>query len=520
MGTYEDQRLVDEISAIKAELDNANEQARVRGEFSEQSFLAVRADIKHVGDNLLAIDDSLAQIASSLDSQLPLILRQLSRSGDLLESLIDAVANPTATSANELHRRGLLALKNGWSDEAITEFKRSIDAYPYDPSVHFALGCALAESQEYGQAAEAFAKAARYASPKHHSLAASAAILAARLYDRVGEPKRALEVLVNCRDMIPPAPDVTYEIARRTGTREDLIRALALKPALVVRARADGLQQLDAAASEVIYHSPGFTQIQADASRVTDGLIALLGQERRPSLERVLPLAQTPSASSGLALFAGQLPLTRERLATAIGEARARIAKSSAGAQAAVENARRARAGLAEPSRPAEPRLANNQIAKLTVYGILAIVLAGLVAAFQSHMAHIYNTQNHSPGTLKDGLTGILAWGGLLVFVGLFIATISSARKKAQNNAKTRTQHKAQMKNYRNSMAAYETQRASAGQLQSAADRATASFDTFLPQMNSAIQAAEEVSQRLEWTTVEPISIHPAVIVKKPIGAG
>jgi len=74
----------------------------------------------------------------------------------------------------------------------------------------------------------------------------------------------------------------------------------------------DKLAELEDAARDVLDISPGFAVIQENAARASAELAALLGQEGLAGPERVVPLPAYPSASARLALFAGELLLTRE----------------------------------------------------------------------------------------------------------------------------------------------------------------------------------------------------------------
>lgn len=496
MGTYEEDRLVREVSAIQLELNNANEHSRASGRVSERSFTAIRSDLKQ----LVGIRDSLQQIAHSLGYQLPLVVSQLARAGELLERIMDGVQNPVATRADELRRHGLLAFKNGWASEAITEFRKSIDVYGYDPSVHFALGCVLAGEREYAEAAESFAKAARYGFPEHHSLAASAAILSAGLYDELAARERAVYILTACHEAIPSAADVTYELARRTGTRQHLSAALSLKPSLVLRARVDNLGELEGAARDVLEGSPGFSALQAAAAHASDGLATLLEQQNQPSPERVVPLPAFYPFSARLALFAAELPLTRERLASAISEVRACAGKSSGNARGLLNDARNARSRLSKPAPPAESSMRQNITARPVIWGLAAFVMLILVITFQtSHLAYTNSG--------KAFLTGLLAWGGFIASAICFYRSIRSTMSKVRENLAARSRYRTAAENYRKQFAAYEAQASKVTELQKVADEAGSRAEVFANRADSAVAAAEDVRRRLDWAIVEPVAM-------------
>jgi tetratricopeptide (TPR) repeat protein len=500
MGTYEEERLIRELSAMQLELRTANEQSWASGQMSERSFTAIRSDLAQMDDNFLGMEGSLRQIAYSLDSQLSLIVSHLARSGELLERILNSVQNPAETRADELRRHGLLAFKNGWLTEAITEFRKSIDVYGYDPSVHFALGCALAGEQSYPEAAESFAKAVRYGFPDQHSLAASAAILAAGLYDEMGSSEQAVAILAACLQVIPSAADVAYELARRTGQWQHLSAALSLKPSLLVKARVDNLAELEHAAHEVLKASPGFAGLQADAVRAFDELATLLEQEGRPCPGRVVPLPAFPAASARLALFTSELPLTRQRLSAAISEIRAYNAELSETARSRCQEASNAQSRLAKPVPPSEPQVARNIGARSAVLGIVTFIMLILVIVFQS--SDLARTASG-----KSLLTGLIVWGGFLVSGGFFGASILPALRAVRENAESRSRRNSSMEGYKKRLAAYELESRKAAKLRSLADEASHKSEAFNARANSMISAAEEVRQRLDWSVVEPVTV-------------
>jgi tetratricopeptide (TPR) repeat protein len=500
MGTYEEERLIREVSAMQLELRSANEQSWVNGQASERSYTAIRSDLDQMNDNLLGMEGSLQQIAYSLDFQLPLIVSHLARSAELLERIMNSVQKPAETQAGELRRHGLLAFKNGWLDEAITEFKKSIDAYGYDPSVHFALGCALAGEQNYPEAAESFAKAARYGFPDQHSLAASAAILSARLYDQMGSGEQAVGILTTCYQAVPSAADVAYELARRTGQRQHLSAALSLKPSLLVRARVDNLAELEHAAREVLDVSPAFAALQSEAAHAFDELATLLTHEGQPSMKPVVPLPAFPSASARLALFTGELPLIRQRLSAAINKTRAYAAELSETARSRSQSASYAQSALVKPVPPPEPQAAKKTGVLPAISGIVAFVMLILVITFQS--SHLAETASG-----KSLLTGLIVWGGFLVSGFIFVTSIRPALQEARKNANARSGHRTSMDDYRKRLAAYKWESSKAAELQSAANEISRKAEAFTARANSVISAAEAVRRRLEWSVVEPVAM-------------
>jgi hypothetical protein len=493
MGTYEDERLIKEISAVHLELKQANQQSWERGYLSEQAFVAIRGDLEMIDNSVSGATDSFQQIAFSLDWHLPLIVNQLARSGELLEHIMNSVQNPVTTQAYELKRHGLLAVKNGWASEAITEFRKSIEVYGYDPGVHFALGYVLAEEQEFWAAAESYSKSAKYGFPKDHSLAVSAAIHAADLYDGRGASGQAIDILVSCHEAIPAAANVAYELALRTRRRQHLSAALSLKPSLAVKARADNLEELEDAAHEVLDSSPGFARLQADAAGVSDKLAALLQQGGRSS-QKVVPLPNFFPASARLFFFAEELPLTRERLSSAISEVRACAAELSEHAHNSLRDAENAQRGLAKPAVPATPNNTSHMVMRSATWGITALVML-IIALFFANSDSI----DTEAGKL---IVLLLSWVGFVVSGANFVLSIRRARAKTHENAVAQTH----MEDYRKRLAAYEMKYRRAADLRSIAAEASRKASAFNHEVDSVIPAAEEVRRRLDWSVVEPIA--------------
>jgi len=292
--------------------------------------------------------------------------------------------------------------------------------------------------------------------------------------------------------------DAAYALARRTGKRQHLCAALSLKPSLVVNARVDDLWDVEGAARDVLEGSPGFAVLQAEAAHVCDELATLLEQEGWPSPERVAPLPASSSATARLAFFADELPLTRGRLSSAIGEVRACAEQLSARASSAANDARNAQSRMFKETQPAEPNIARNTAGRPVISGTLALVMLILVVFFQSsHLAYT------SSG--KALLTGLVVWAGFLASAVYFIVSVRSTINTIRENAVARSRYRTSAESYRKGHAVYEAQARRAAELESIANEAFHKTAVFINKANSAVAAAEGILRRLDWSAGEPV---------------
>ncbi|MGF1473400.1 MAG: hypothetical protein ACFB50_16895, partial [Rubrobacteraceae bacterium] len=108
--------------------------------------------------------ESLARLAAMSEFSLGVITQQLRLNNQMMSGLLEAVQNPRATEADELYRRGVQALEDGWVPEAISDLEESVERSnnPYNAWAHFALGCAYVDENKYSDAASAFSNAVSY----------------------------------------------------------------------------------------------------------------------------------------------------------------------------------------------------------------------------------------------------------------------------------------------------------------------------------------------------------------------
>ena len=104
------------------------------------------------------------------------------------------LANPTETAAAEFYRRGSYALASGWIEEAEADLSEAVRLYPYNPKSWFNLGVGRQRAESV-EAAEAFTRCARYATPSDPGMAAQAVLLGSyvlRAHDRAADSERLL----------------------------------------------------------------------------------------------------------------------------------------------------------------------------------------------------------------------------------------------------------------------------------------------------------------------------------------
>lgn len=146
------------------------------------------------------------------------IARMSSQIVDRLDTLVDAVTNPTATTGAELFRRGVLAYSNGWFDEARADLERSIEAYPYRAGPHLFLGLTLLRLGTTTEAMHALTSAVKYGSGGDASSAVTAAIIADRLAVAAGVPESGKSLLSEADSSLPLSYDLQLAFLSSHGS--------------------------------------------------------------------------------------------------------------------------------------------------------------------------------------------------------------------------------------------------------------------------------------------------------------
>jgi hypothetical protein len=194
----------------------------------QEALLRLRELAVGVDDLRATVDAVGVVLLASLDAQ---------------RRLIELVGNPRATAGDELARSARSAAERGLWPEALADYDSAIATAWDQPQAHYGRAIAvlaLAEEADgpipvatVRDAAESFGKAVRYGRTTAQVVAARSALAAAALFDRVGEPDRADQVLRDAAGAIPGSPDLLFTAGRRLRSADLLDRAAKLDPTLV-----------------------------------------------------------------------------------------------------------------------------------------------------------------------------------------------------------------------------------------------------------------------------------------------
>ncbi len=158
------------------------------------------------------------------------------------------IAAPAATASRERREWGVRNLGRGLLPEASKDFEDAVVLFPYDGVSHFGLGLVHLTTREPARAGESFDRAFRYGLGEVDSVAADAALLAARAWQQAEAPDNAARSLQAGVEAFPEDPALRFAHARLTGNERDLQFALELAPEFVSDALALELPHVDAAA--------------------------------------------------------------------------------------------------------------------------------------------------------------------------------------------------------------------------------------------------------------------------------
>lgn len=155
-------------------------------------------------------------------------------------SMLEALRAPGATAAAELLQQAIKAAQLKLWDEAVADYKRSIDLVRLNPIVHLGLGLALtgksSECQDPAEvqhrAADAFQKAFRYAKVTDPPVAVAAVQYAVVTLTGLGCDDDANVLLRDAAEALPQSPEIAFSAALRFRAAGLLIRAVDLDPTL------------------------------------------------------------------------------------------------------------------------------------------------------------------------------------------------------------------------------------------------------------------------------------------------
>ena len=198
----------------------------------------------------------VSRIAATADWALPAIAEHLAATAERLGGIEQMLANPTETAAAEFYRRGSYALACGWLEEAEQDLSEAVRLYPYNPRSWFNLGVGRQRAESI-EAAAAFTRCARYATPTDPRLAARAVLLGSYMYRAHGRPEESQKLLREYAAKHERCAELHLALGVHHGDVDHLVSALTIAPDLALDARVSQCQQLDEAAAAVCRSQQG-----------------------------------------------------------------------------------------------------------------------------------------------------------------------------------------------------------------------------------------------------------------------
>jgi tetratricopeptide (TPR) repeat protein len=200
------------------------------------------------------IEADLARLLAVADRTLPAIVEHLALVAKRLTGLDQMLASPKETAAAELFRSGSYALTSAtelshnspelaaeWLIEAIADLSRAVETYPYHSESWFHLGVAFQQRGSDEEAADAFARCARYSIIEMPAFAAGALLIAAPLYRQIGQHDKARDLLIRFLGPLERCAEIHLTLAVHHGQPDRLEQALKLAPLLAADALAEGV---------------------------------------------------------------------------------------------------------------------------------------------------------------------------------------------------------------------------------------------------------------------------------------
>jgi tetratricopeptide (TPR) repeat protein len=131
--------------------------------------------IDRVNFGVERISDGLESLEAAFQWGFDELIWQVEEQRMVLQQILEVLQKPLDTQAKELKARADEAYRNGWFDDALSDFAESEKKNRYDFTIHQSLGnIYLFEKKDSEKALEYYEKAVRYARPKsayHASLA-------------------------------------------------------------------------------------------------------------------------------------------------------------------------------------------------------------------------------------------------------------------------------------------------------------------------------------------------------------
>lgn len=451
MNEYDMQRLISHVEDVRLEIARS-EAAQLDRSGSDARLLGSGLGAMAAGFDAMAsrLEVSLGFLEATTARGFESVIDQLAGVATQLDKLASLAAHPTEVAATELRNRGLYALEQGWSPDAVADLNRATEVFPYDPLTHLALGLAHSRQHDILSAAGAFEKAAQYSGAREPRLTVTAAQLAAERLGSIGSQDRRKAVLAAAFKAVPDAAELAFNLAEFEP--DMLVCALRLDPDLAVAARDRGLPNLEQAAAVVLAEPTGLerryaraleidrsaTELPSDAPLQTSAVLSILPREVPASATLIALGALLPAAAAHLQNLAERATALAARRR---GDALSQVAKLQAAPPSPGPVTR------AEPKAP-QPYRGTRVLSGWSVGAIAAVIVSILIFSFgENH----YSGGSDGGGDLARSLLGLFVFGVSAIVVIIWFKTIITASGALRQAAKARAA-------YRNELFTYQAQ--------------------------------------------------------------
>lgn len=217
------------------ELTRILEMLKKIGGIQTEQLGDISSSLHFINHNLLGLGN---QIQTGFDK----VIKSLFRSEGTLQNIADTMLQPAQTAALEKHKHGKNALANGWNEEALEDFLKSLEGYKYQPDIWAYVGFLyrnLLPEKNLGEAIRAFLYAAKYSAPTSASFAVANYQEAANTYLELNSPSEAYSCIESAIGLEPNNSNLHYQaaklsvkIARPDHLAHHLYTALKLEPQL------------------------------------------------------------------------------------------------------------------------------------------------------------------------------------------------------------------------------------------------------------------------------------------------
>jgi len=170
---------------------------------------------REITEGLEEITWGLKELQATFEWGFTELIWQIEQERKVLKDILEVLQAPLDTQAKELRKRAEYAYRNGWINDAITDFLESENKNRYDFTIHQNLGnIYLFEKRNSEKALEYYEKAVKYAAPKS-SYYASISLLHLGLVRYLrGDFQRAYEATLKAIELSPNLYEAHYQHAQ------------------------------------------------------------------------------------------------------------------------------------------------------------------------------------------------------------------------------------------------------------------------------------------------------------------